>query len=145
MQKIKLRFSYNDTVVSKGIRFFTFSKFSHVDYIFDNGAAYSSLPSTGVGFNSDRNDYVEYYEVEVNDKKKIENFLLKQKGKGYDWTAIFGFIVGRDWQEDTDWFCFELIAAAIEQDTKLFDQPLNRITANDLTNHPKIVKLYGKG
>lgn len=34
----------------------------------------------------------------------------QQKGKDYDWTAIFGIYFGRDWQEDDAWFCSELVA-----------------------------------
>ena len=39
-----------------------------------------------------------------------------QIGKPYDWRGALGLVidVDRNWQKDTDWFCFELVAGALE-------------------------------
>jgi len=38
-----------------------------------------------------------------------------QVGKEYDWRGVFGIALApdRNWQDETDWFCFELAAAAL--------------------------------
>jgi hypothetical protein len=41
-------------------------------------------------------------------------FIEAQIGKGYDMSAIFAFIVNRDWRNTAKWFCSELQAAALE-------------------------------
>lgn len=38
-----------------------------------------------------------------------------QIGKPYDYTAILGLGLHRDWQEDDAWFCSELVAWAFQQ------------------------------
>jgi uncharacterized protein YycO len=120
----------------------TCSEFSHVDYIFDNGAAYSSLPSTGVDYNSDKNDIEQWYELEVPQKIIVENFILKQRGKPYDYMGIVGFLFNRTWQEDDKWFCSELIAAAIEYSgLPLFNKRVSRITPRDLYTHHLLKKI----
>jgi hypothetical protein len=41
-------------------------------------------------------------------------FLAAQTGKPYDWRAIFGFVVNRDWRQEDSWICSELQARALE-------------------------------
>ena len=38
-----------------------------------------------------------------------------QVGKEYDWRGVFGIALApdRNWQDESDWFCFELAAAAL--------------------------------
>lgn len=38
-----------------------------------------------------------------------------QVGKGYDWLGVLGIALApdRNWQDESDWFCFELAAAAL--------------------------------
>jgi hypothetical protein len=139
--KIKLRFSADDGWISRIIRFFTWSKFSHVDYVFTDGSLFSAHPC-GVSF-KDRNpnEIEEYFEMEVTDKKVIEKFLFQQINRPYDWKAIFGMPLRRNWQEEDNWFCSELIAAAIQCDTKLFNEDISRITPRDLYINPLLKKV----
>ena len=54
-------------------------------------------------------------------------FLKAQIGKPYDWTALAGFLMWRDWSETDSWYCSELaIAMAIASGKRLIDKP-NRI------------------
>lgn len=44
-----------------------------------------------------------------------EAFLRAQLGKPYDFTAIAGLALDRDWREDDSWFCSEMAAASLEK------------------------------
>lgn len=138
MQTIKLRFAKNKTFISWLVRVFTNSQWSHVDYIFDDGRAFSCLPKSGVGFNDDVNDETVTCEVEVKSKKEVEEFLLSQEGKPYDWKAIVAFLAIRKWHDRDAWFCSELIATAISisNGTPMFNEDMSRITPKDLFIHP---------
>ncbi|MDG9783723.1 YiiX/YebB-like N1pC/P60 family cysteine hydrolase [Metapseudomonas otitidis] len=57
-----------------------------------------------------------------------------QVGKPYDWSAIAGLGLRRDWQEDDAWFCSELVAwAAAQAGEPWFRQEaLRRVTPQHL-------------
>ena len=58
-----------------------------------------------------------------------------QSGKRYDYSAIFGIFLDREWRDDTRWFCSELVAAAFEKtNTPLLNPNAEtwRITPRDL-------------
>lgn len=57
-----------------------------------------------------------------------------QIGKPYDWTALFGLLLHRDWQEDDSWFCSELVAWAFAQggDPLFRPEALHRVTPQHL-------------
>lgn len=60
-------------------------------------------------------------------------WLYDQVGKAYDWRAIYGWAgAGRDWHDEHAWFCFELIAAAIEFGSDYRFPNRNRVTGRDL-------------
>lgn len=65
-----------------------------------------------------------------------QTFLQVQLGKPYDWPAIFGFGLGRNWREPDSWFCSELQAAALEQAgiCGCLPAPNNKITPTALAN-----------
>lgn len=53
--------------------------------------------------------------VSLPDESAAYAWACEQEGKPYDWTAIFGMALLRDWQDEDSWYCFELqIAAAIK-------------------------------
>lgn len=137
MNIIKLKFSNDNTLISWAVRLFTWSRYSHVDYVFHDGRCFSSLPKNGVGFNNAPTMEEEYVTLYVKDRMNIEYFLLGQCGKKYDWKAIFSMPFNRDWHDDSDWFCSELISAALEKDVRLFDKPNHRITPKELYNQLK--------
>lgn len=60
-------------------------------------------------------------------------FLAEQIGRPYDWRAVFGWAgAGRDWRDDYAWFCFELVAGAIEAGSDYRFNNRNRVTGYDL-------------
>jgi hypothetical protein len=65
----------------------------------------------------------------------FEAFVRGQIGKPYDVEGIAGFIVGRDWRDDSAWFCSELASAGLEH-CGYFPHPLaaptNKLTPADL-------------
>jgi hypothetical protein len=66
---------------------------------------------------------------------KYFDFILSQRAKPYDKSAIWGFGLGRDWREDDSWFCSELVGAGLEA-CDYFGHPIsleaNKITPADL-------------
>lgn len=52
-------------------------------------------------------------DVTLPDEPAARVFLADQIGKGYDWTALVGFLAWRDWAEPDSWYCSELAAAAL--------------------------------
>lgn len=62
-------------------------------------------------------------------------FLLAQIGKPYDMEGIAGFIVGRQWDNPSAWFCSELVAAGLENCgffTHKLAVPTNKVTPGGL-------------
>lgn len=74
---------------------------------------------------------------------EAERFLLAQVGKPYDWTALAGIYLHRDWQQDDAWFCSELAAATAQAGGRtLIRRRLSRVTPVDLYDSP-LVYLFG--
>lgn len=74
-----------------------------------------------------------YLTIPLAREREARDWLESQIGTGYDWRAIWGFAGGsREWNDDYSWFCFELIAAAIELGSDYRFQNRNRVTGNDL-------------
>jgi len=72
-------------------------------------------------------------------------FALRQIGKPYDWTAVLGIGLHRDWQDDDKWFCSELAAASVAAaGIDLVRKTKNRITPQDLYQSP-LVRITKKG
>ena len=68
------------------------------------------------------------------DSDKAIAAARSQIGKPYDYTAILGLLVHRNWQEQDSWFCSELVAWSAEQaGTPLFrTDSVNRVTPQHL-------------
>jgi hypothetical protein len=100
---------------------------------------YGAHPSTGVDFrpmSSTDGDKKEDYAIEMPDdtKQLIIKNLLSQRGRPYDYSAIIGFAIHRDWRSPAKWFCSELQtwAAEVSAFPLLRTNHLNRISPNDL-------------
>lgn len=143
---IILSFSRKHTVSSNLIKFFTWSPWSHIDAIMEDGSFVGSffkkhgpLQRSGVVVH-DGSDIGEYSirELCINlDEQKYYQFLTDQIGKSYDWTSYLGFLFRSDkWDAPDSWFCSELIAAAINYATnkQVFSIGANRITPVEILN-----------
>lgn len=73
-------------------------------------------------------------DIPCEDPDAAYHAALEQVGKRYDLTALFGWLSGRDWQEEDSWFCSELVAWAFEKGgSPLFrDGVLHRVTPQNL-------------
>lgn len=106
-------------LIDKIIRFWTKSKYSHVEIII-NDVWVSSNPKVGVTVNSLRplTNKWDYIDVKVPKNEKYLQTVLKfielQKGKKYDLIgAIFGAGLNIDFEHKDKWFCSELVAAIL--------------------------------
>jgi uncharacterized protein YycO len=68
------------------------------------------------------------------DEEAAWSWAAAQVGKPYDLTALFGWLSGRDWQEEDSWFCSELVAAAFDKaGSPLFREgTMSRVTPQHL-------------
>lgn len=57
------------------------------------------------------------------DLDAVWNSCLKQLGKPYDWTAIVGIGLHRDWAQQDRWFCSELVAWGLVDSGQAIFQP----------------------
>lgn len=150
---IILRFSGSSNFAALAVKLYTWSWCSHVETIIDDPLSgkqlYGALPGTGVNYrpiNSTVGDRVEEYEVDIPKFTKhvyIEK-LLSQRGKPYDYTALAGMVIHRDWAANgNSWFCSELVAWAFNEagSPLLRTEHKNRITPEDLLMSPLIRRL----
>ncbi|AJI53031.1 hypothetical protein LA55_1222 [Francisella philomiragia] len=120
---IKIHFTYSNNWISKAIKFFSVSKFSHVEIEIDE-ICYSAKPFKGVYAHSyadlcikEANIQTFSINTDVTEEQKslLKLFLEEQVSKGYDYKAVLGCALWkRDWEnDDKRWFCSELIASAM--------------------------------
>jgi uncharacterized protein YycO len=100
--------------VSKIIRLMTWSRFSHVVLIAPDRTSY--IESThGFGVREMPIDKfferegVEIGTIEHPDPEAVWELAKKEIGKPYDTMYIYGWLFRRNWQDDEQWACCELI------------------------------------
>jgi hypothetical protein len=118
-RSISLLFTGARDPLSLAIRAFTWSRWSHVAII-DGYCAIEALPSDGVVMNDTevvlmRSREFELVELPCRSPEAVRAAAASQVGKPYDYTALLGMALRRNWQADDAWFCSELIAWAFEQ------------------------------
>ena len=115
------------------IKLGTMSHWSHVGILIDD-EVYDTTLGTGVSKQSlksfqNRYPVTEILEIQVPDEDSAIKFLMQQMGKPYDWTALFGMVLQRNWQKDDSWFCSELVEAVLKAGGKQrFRDSVSRIT-----------------
>lgn len=95
------------------IRWLTFSKWSHVAAVNDDGyaieATWPRVRKVKVEDIISKHSAYEFREIECAPDAWI--WLERQVGKKYDTFALFAYLnPWRDWAEDDKWFCSELVA-----------------------------------
>lgn len=102
--------------ISAAIRYSTRSWPSHAEFVDVNaGTTFGARSSGGVRLRDCAKDH--YSRVEQFTAEGIEaayKWALTQAGKKYDFSAIAGIALNRDWRDETRWFCSELVAASFE-------------------------------
>jgi len=147
MGKVWCRFSTEPGIESRLIRWFTWSDWSHVDFVLANGKFLGARLDGGVRIRP--HDYLtpskyRYAYVEVADPRKVYGWATSQIGKKYDWRAIVGFLPRASWQDPGRWFCSELFAAAFEKKERpIVDRLASRITPQTAYESVRVVKIDG--
>lgn len=59
------------------------------------------------------NHVVQSVNVHLPDEETALQFAQSQVGKKYDWTALVGFLMWRDWSDTDRWYCSELAMATL--------------------------------
>ncbi len=106
---IVLRFSARDALGSRLIQARTGCWASHVEIEMPDGRCLGSRYPKGVDIYEPFADYARLERYGYAGSEAVINFVDSQRGKPYDRSAIFGFVLNRDWQEDDSWYCSEVI------------------------------------
>jgi len=113
MTFVTYQFSTASAIDSALIRWGTWSEYSHVDIVMPDGNLLGARLHQGVQVRPP--NYAKFSKslrmsVAMNDREaqRFYEAARSQVGKPYDWKAILGFAVRRDWQDEGQWFCSEL-------------------------------------
>lgn len=135
---VAVLFSTTSNPFSWLVRVLTWSQWSHVsivdgDDVIEAHALYGVIrrPYYEVIETAKRYEFVRY---RCSDPQAVIEAARSQIGKGYDWTALWAFILRRNWQEDDSWFCSELVAWAFGKGGSPLFRPgiLHRVTPEHL-------------
>lgn len=116
MQYVKLIYGRSNAIGSLAIRLFTFSRWSHVGIITADGnnvieaVGFKGVVSTPLDEFKSRYTQWEVAEAPVIDLNECHIKARQQLGKGYDWSAFFGFVFRKRWNDQDKWICSELYA-----------------------------------
>jgi uncharacterized protein YycO len=122
---IQLQFVCEDQISSQAIAWFSQGHFSHVDAVMTDGsllgARNDKVGGKPPGVQIRPADYVRFSTKVVMivpatpaQTAAFYGFLGTQVGKPYDSSAIWAFVVNRDWRGPNSWICSELQSAAGE-------------------------------
>jgi len=142
-----IRFTRGTGLACWIVRTATWDWSSHVGFKLDDGTVLDATPDFGVSIrNAVDDETTEYWKI-LAPKQHIANavtYAKGQVGKPYDWKAIIGMGLRRDWHDDSKWFCSELVEGAFDfvhwplvRDADLLD----RITPRDLRMSTRIQKI----
>lgn len=144
MPSVDLLFSTSRHPGSAIIRAFTWSSWSHValidgDQVIEAAAPHGvrRAPLAPAIEHAHRSAVVS---LPCSDPNRIIAAAASQIGKPYDWTAVLGLGLHRDWQETDAWFCSELVAWAFTRAGESLFRPevLRRVTPQHLWMLPPV-------
>ena len=132
---LQLVTSWHDPV-SLAIRVTTRSRVSHAEFLLPDGSTLGAHAVGGVKLRPWRRDPDEtVLRFTAPGIDAAYQVALRQAGKPYDFLAIGGILLDRDWRDTRRWFCSELVAWAFERAGAPLlnpDAPAWRITPRDL-------------
>ena len=115
MNSILLGFSTDkQDQISRVIRKFTWSKFSHTVLINPDHTSYiESTHKVGVQelpvSEFLKKDHIEFGTIIHPYPKEVWRLVKQEKGKDYDDWYPYGWMFRKNWQDDTKWACCELV------------------------------------
>lgn len=118
MSSVRLLFSTTKLPLSIAIRSATWSRWSHVALV-DGDSVIEAVAWHGVrraplADAIARSSDFAIAELTAHDPRAVVAAADTQIGKPYDYTALVGLALHRDWQADEAWFCSELVAWAFD-------------------------------
>lgn len=134
---ITLQFSTQRNVFAGLVKWFTWSPYSHVDFVLPDGRLLGARFFGGVKIREpEQFSKVERFTVEA--PAEVLDLAGSQIGQPYDWTGILGILARSNWQDSRGWFCSELIAWAFHAagHPLLRSHKMHRITPRDLLLSP---------
>lgn len=118
MSTVRLLFSTTHWPLSAVIRVATWSWWSHVALV-DGDSVIEAVAVHGVrrgplGNSMTRAADFALVDLPCRDPAAVLAAAASQIEKPYDYTALIGLALRRDWQQDDAWFCSELVAWAFD-------------------------------
>jgi len=144
---IYILFSTTDNLFSKVIKFMTWSRFSHVEWVTERGTVFGAdalngVCEVGLSERIKRASCLSLHALTMDEmqEQSFINFMEAQRGKPYDWSGIFGGALRRQWASPDKWFCSELVAAACASAgrplLRIQENQYNRVTPQDVYHSP---------
>jgi hypothetical protein len=136
--------------ISAAIRYTTRSWASHAEFFVNDGYLQYTLGARSLGGvkirPASRDHYSRVEQFTANGIEQAYAWAYEQIGKPYDFSAITGIALDRNYHDENRWFCSELVAVAFEQvgAPLLSTRPSNmtwRITPRDLLLSRKLYYL----
>ena len=118
MKTVRLLFSTTRWPLSAAIRAFTWSRWSHValvdgDTVIEAAAVHGVRRAPLVDTIARAADHA-FVDLPATDPSAVIAAAAGEVGKPYDYTALVGLALRRDWQACDAWFCSELVAWAFD-------------------------------
>lgn len=111
---MQIAFATDSEPLSKVIRAATSCQWHHVGVVFNNEyvveARFVGVVKTPLADFKARGKHL-IVDYPVSDEGVAQEFALTQLGKEYDFAGLISFPFRRRWQDDTRWYCSELVAA----------------------------------
>lgn len=118
MEHVKVIFGRGNAVISDVILFVSRSEWSHVAYI-DENSGYIIEAAGGIGviastYDNFKSRYPRHLiaQIPVKDAKLFREVMISLIGAEYDFKAILGILLHKDWNDNNKWTCSEAIAHA---------------------------------
>jgi len=110
----------SNSPLSLGVQFRTAGRWSHVAIVHNNGvdaieAVYPHVRRTTVAAIRAAHSETILREIPTPNDMAGWAWALSTIGDDYDWGALFGILLDRDWTEEGRWFCAEHLAMAFEE------------------------------
>lgn len=136
---MKVLYAKSDTPISLAIRVNTWSSCSHVALLEPDGmhvleARFPRVRRVTVDTFLKDNGHVWCRDIPCRNEAMAIAWAKTQVGHGYDWSALAGFVVHRDWAHTGKWWCSEFVAMAFDiGGSPLFNSDsINRIVPEHL-------------
>lgn len=143
MPPLRLAFYKGAGLSAWAIRTVTWSAYDHVALLLPDGSVLDVEPGAGVSEHlaTRKPDAVCAVDAPDDVLDAALAWARTQIGKPYDWTAVIGIGLHRDWRQTGSFFCSELIALGFESVgiPLLHTTHMNRITPADIAMSERLV------